>query len=352
MKTISAVAGWLAAAALLVTAIGCSSDEPPAVTGLAVELQEDGSTRLTWDAVSADATIEIRAALVPEALNQAEIAATVTGASSVTITDLAPDRRWYFDVRHAGGAGTVGATRHVPMQGSANFRDLGGYQTTGGQAVRWGLVFRSDALSELEPGDVALLSAMELDQIFDLRSDDEVTLAPDVAIDGVVATRAPIVLPVDLQDVLTGGVTVDEQFMTDVYKGIIDGNAALFADMFQALAGESGTRLVVHCTGGKDRTGIAAALLLGLLEVPRDTIVADYTLTDLYSAAIIERQRQVLIDLGLDPATFESLLVSPPAVMHSLLDHIESQHGSVAAYLETGGLGAEAAAEIRAALLE
>ncbi|HEX5586879.1 MAG TPA: tyrosine-protein phosphatase [Acidimicrobiia bacterium] len=177
--------------------------------------------------------------------------------------------------------------RLVEFEACFNFRDLGGYPTADGGHVRWGTLYRSDTLHRLTDADAQVFRALGLHTVIDLRSvtevDDHGRLDPahgDVAwhhvamLDNLrLAPRAgddpapPVPLPAD--DVVPGQgyLAIAEQFGTSL------------ARVFELLAADDALPAVFHCTSGKDRTGIVAALMLELLGVDDDVIAADYVLT-------------------------------------------------------------------------
>ena len=181
--------------------------------------------------------------------------------------------------------------RRLPFSGAKNFRDLGGYQTADGRMVRWNLLYRSDALNKLTDGDLRYLSALMLDRIIDFRAEHEKKEEPDR-------------LPTDA-DIRTVGIpTVDastriwnnsreelEKYIGKVNPAqyMIQANIELathfvpeMRHFFHELFLANGRPVLFHCAAGKDRTGFAAAVLLRILEVPHDTVMKDYLLSNQY----------------------------------------------------------------------
>jgi protein-tyrosine phosphatase len=180
--------------------------------------------------------------------------------------------------------------RVIHLKGSQNTRDIGGYVTEGGRQVRWGSIFRSDNLSRLKPEDFEKLEAMGLKTVIDLRTSKEVESAPTVW----QGENAPQIFnyPVGESDgvwlrnqsqLLRKG-RFRRQTMIDHFVSGYQAVPAVGRDSYQNLMrlvlDESNWPLLIHCTAGKDRTGIAVAMILEVLGVNRKTIMDDYLLTN------------------------------------------------------------------------
>src|SRR5262249_17514356 len=137
------------------------------------------------------------------------------------------------------------------------------------------------------------------------------------------------------------------------YQGMIDECAAAIGAVFRRLSREGGLPAVVHCTAGKDRTGVTAALLLLLLGVSREHALADYALTSLYTAGRIHAPERFFSGRGIRPARVRALLGSEPATLAAALDHLDEAHGGVERWArERAGLSSAELASLREALLE
>ncbi|WP_262316588.1 tyrosine-protein phosphatase [Lacticaseibacillus parakribbianus] len=182
--------------------------------------------------------------------------------------------------------------RLLPLQNALNVRDLGGYQTQDGRTVAWRRLVRAGSLSNLSPADGAVLLDYGVTHDLDLRSDAEVRRAPDQLPERIryrqlsvypFADRASLWTRVRrrLSKAPTGMVATYEKMLTDSHANAVFGE--VFATVLAAAPGEA---TLFHCTAGKDRTGVAAMMLLGGLGVPAATIQADYMLTNqIYDAA-------------------------------------------------------------------
>lgn len=181
--------------------------------------------------------------------------------------------------------------RVLPLQGGRNFRDLGGYRTSDGRTVKWGLLYRSGEMHDLTPADYAYLQKLGIRTVCDFRDTRERTAEPTLWPAG----QKPKVLSddyaLDIGGMMPPGDpatwTQDQvvRAMTASYPKLLDQFRGQYARMFaQLLAGDA--PLAFHCTAGKDRTGVAAALLLTALGVPRTTIVDDYLLSNQHMAPL------------------------------------------------------------------
>jgi protein-tyrosine phosphatase len=237
------------------------------------------------------------------------------------------------------------------LQGASNFRDVGGYPTTGGQRVKRGHVFRSDHLAALSEADVARLKLLGVRHSLDFRGTAECATTP-YAIDGierVALTIEPTVIA-RMQALVAQGVvpTTEETvaLMCETYRNFVNRNADTYSRFMKHLL-EQPTPQVFHCTAGKDRTGFAAALLLSALGVDRATIEHDYLLTNqLY-------KRDARLEGQGHPHVMKVLWQVQPEFLHAAFDAVDTQHGGMTDYLHGAiGLSPQELSELRRMLLE
>lgn len=228
--------------------------------------------------------------------------------------------------------------RQLPLQGGQNFRDLGGYRTNDGRVVRWGLLFRSGSLHYLTPDDFARLARLPVRTVIDLRDTRERADEPVVW----PAAIAPRVLTADYAKETQLGVATSapaatssaRELVTRTYPTILARFAPQYRQMFrELLAGR--VPLVVNCTAGKDRTGVASALLLTALGVPREQVIADYLLTnrtlDFGLAMRSEAARRQWASLKPDMA--EAFRVADQRYIEAILAVLDRHRGGPAGYL-------------------
>lgn len=174
--------------------------------------------------------------------------------------------------------------RLVHLKGALNFRDIGGYRTADGKTVRWNKVFRSASINKLSDGDMDTLKAKHIYTVVDLRGKKESAAAPDRLLEGTDYTLSPAgsdSLPSNQQMI---ALIKSGNFLEDFYsKDGIQYFGERYRPVFQKLLGlnEDGA-LLYHCTGGRDRTGMATALFLHILGVPQEIIEQDFTASNVY----------------------------------------------------------------------
>lgn len=234
--------------------------------------------------------------------------------------------------------------RHVVLEGAHNFRDLGGYATGDGRRVRWGKFYRSDALGDLTDKDVSKLGELGIKLVCDFRSAAEKAEAPD----RLPTDPAPEVLELEIAVEGAEMTELHDRILSGDLEGIdlarmlIDGNRAFvtdFADRYARLLErvrhEESLPTLVHCTGGKDRAGMASALILRTLGVPEDVVFEDFLLTNHYTQ---QRVEQILLFIRFasffrtDPEDVRPILGVRRAYLEAGFDEILERHGSFDAF--------------------
>lgn len=231
------------------------------------------------------------------------------------------------------------------IPGAVNFRDVGGLPA-GSARTRSGILYRSGNLAHLEAAGVDALRDLGVRRIIDLRDDDEVTYAPS-RIEGLdlVTTRVPLFL---------GSVASffeEDMSLDDMYRALVEESAD---GIVQAVRGVIDDQpVLVHCTVGKDRTGVTVALTLAAAGVDTDAVIADYSRTESMlpewrNRAVVDRLRA----MHPEAVHLEDLATRSPApVMAALLAGLGERYGSAADYLRAHGLADDELAELRRVLL-
>lgn len=257
------------------------------------------------------------------------------------------------------------AGRRVPLEGAHNFRDLGGYETTDGKRVKWGVLYRSDALGDLSDDDVRTLERLQLERVVDFRSEVEREREADRLPEdpGPEVSWTPIegdaLDPHEIQRLIISG-EAEEATMSQL---LVDANEAFvtqFGDVYSAflkdLANGENLPTLFHCTAGKDRAGFGAALALMAAGVPRTTIMEDYLETNAYTADHTESRLRLIRWASLfraDPDAIRPLFEARREYLQAAFDAIDENYGSTEAYLRDGlDIDAETHARLRANLLE
>ncbi len=246
------------------------------------------------------------------------------------------------------------STRYLRWDACYNARELGGYQTENHGELGWRTLLRADNLSRLTPEGQAALIAYGVGTIIDLRSEDELVSLPYPLMQQDSNSGPPTYLNLPLineedgvwQAAVKGWMSNQEFFclMLDRFKGRI-------ATIIKAVAGAAPGSVLVHCHAGKDRTGIVIALLLALAGVPRNTIVADYALSEEYFQPLL---KELLAEVPDDPAAQERLTrehSTPPEAMMGMLSYLDTQYGGAEEYLLAAGVTRQEMERIRRSLL-
>jgi len=217
----------------------------------------------------------------------------------------------------------------LDIPGVANFRDVGGIEV-GNSRVRDGVLFRSGQLAHLTETGSALVRE-RVHHIVDLRDDLEVAAEPS-AVGDIPITRLPLFVG-SVNSFFTRDIG-----LTEMYRHLVDDAGAKLVDAIRIIASSPST--LVHCTVGKDRTGVTVALALSALGADRDAVVNDYALT----ASLLPPERAQKILSYMRAHNIESTnavelaTASPAPVMRELLAHIDAEYGSAAGYLRSQGL--------------
>jgi protein-tyrosine phosphatase len=233
-------------------------------------------------------------------------------------------------------------TRVLPIAGTYNVRDLGGYAAAHGE-TRWRRMLRADSLHRVDQQGIAALLDAGVTTVIDLRQADELAHQPNPL------AKVPAVAyhNVSLFEGLAPDVMGPTDVLFELYKMALRDRQPVLARVLRLIADAPAGTVLFHCTAGKDRTGIVAALLLGMGGASREIIVQDYSLTAALIAPMVADMTAGAVARGVDPATFARVLASDPETMVATIDFIETEFGSLAAYLDGMGLETETIARLR-----
>jgi protein-tyrosine phosphatase len=253
------------------------------------------------------------------------------------------------------------ARRIVTLQGAFNVRDLGGYAAANGRTVRWGCVYRSAALGSITQNDTAILLERGVRVICDLRSGDERIAAPNAWVAGTsieIWEQAATETVGDSKRLLEACLIAKEETretLMGVYREMPFAQSSAYAQIFSALvAGRM--PLLFHCAAGKDRSGVASALLLSVLGVPAETVLSDYLLSN----QVRDRIREAFVSdarhaaAARDPAlSWMPLTEADPIYLAAMFAEVLIRCGGIEGYcLEYLRIGPNEIAKLRANLLE
>ena len=243
--------------------------------------------------------------------------------------------------------------RHYPFEGCFNFRDIGDYHNQDGQKVKKGLYFRAGRQDRMTDKDLAQLSELNISTQIDLRKQEEVLDQGRGPLEAMGANYINIaVIPEGGSDKLNKLVG-DTGISGKRYLGYLEFGPTSWLRLFGILAEQDNLPVLLHCTAGKDRTGVSTAFLLSVLGVSREVIEADYLLTNLDT----ERQADFIESTvgypeGYDREKMITIAGVPQDAMKDFLDGVESKWGSVVEYLQKIGITQDQMNKIRDNFLE
>ncbi|MFI2642834.1 tyrosine-protein phosphatase [Streptomyces sp. NPDC018610] len=238
--------------------------------------------------------------------------------------------------------------RHITYDRLHNFRDLGGYRTSEGRTVAWGVLYRSDSLGKLRGADWEKFLGLGIRTVIDLRYPWEIEAKGRVP----EAERFHYVnLSIEHRpyDQATIDPALDPwRYLADRFAEVTEDGADEIRQVLERIA-EAPSPVVHHCTSGKDRTGLISALVLTLLDVPREDVLADFALTELATERLIADWRAANPGRELKWPGYGR---APSVVMELVLTDLEKRYGSVHGYLKDRvGLTDATTEHLRARLL-
>jgi protein-tyrosine phosphatase len=234
------------------------------------------------------------------------------------------------------------------VEGCSNFRDVGGCRTESGATVRRGRLFRSDSLAAATEQDCDRLVRCGLRTVIDLRSTAERELTGVFRADGVRVEHVPLadLLAADAGRALWNNPSLVAQ---RYYALCVEGRHAV-AEVLAVLTDPGAYPAVVHCTVGKDRTGVVMALMLRALGVDQAAVVSDYALSGAGALRLVQRLRRELDPEILEPY-LPALLSAEPATIRGFLSLVDERFGSARGYFSEIDMD-RALDDVTAALLD
>jgi len=240
--------------------------------------------------------------------------------------------------------------RKLPFTGAHNFRDIGGYKTEDGRALKWGKIYRSDDLHLLTDEDLKYLSRLNIKSVVDFRSDEERESEPDRLNPGMTQVLLPIKFqPEELDDEtlknlmknLTFGTLDSSNLLRDFNIVIVKDFATEYKKFFRHVIENNAEPIVFHCTAGKDRAGFASAMILTVLGVPREKVIEDYLLTNTYVKDHVDSE---MLEIELktffraDTDNLRKINLVEERYIQAAFDTIDSEWGGMDNYI-SGALG-------------
>ncbi|MBB3112814.1 protein-tyrosine phosphatase [Paenibacillus phyllosphaerae] len=258
---------------------------------------------------------------------------------SFTVQDPAPGSRVYFHLRFDSGERVIVADRILPLEGTLNFRDLGGYETTDGRMVKWGRLYRSGELSALTEEDRDYLEELGIVRVCDLRRPDELAKKPNRSLSEAEQVSVDLMrhfwnsaFKHDQKNLGYENAVEIFKFLNRSFVHAVEALQRLFQQVLEA----QGRPVVVHCAQGKDRTGLAIALLLYAIGVPMETIMKDYELSNLFYEAFVAQHEQEAEanQISSDPGFVRAIMSVNREYLQAAFDEIADKFGTIDRYLE------------------
>ena len=234
--------------------------------------------------------------------------------------------------------------RHLNLEGTMNVRDLGGYPTADGRTTRWRRFLRADKLHQLAEPARDELVGLGLRTVLDLRRGSDLAEHPSVFAGSEEVDYRHVDF-IGEGPVEASGPLESAEWIGDLYCGWLENRRHKVLDILRTLAAPGAVPALFNCAGGKDRTGVTAALLLGLAGVPDGVIAEDYSLSGRF---LVDRMEEG------DPRTWQEYQqeVSPARAMEIALEHLNGKYGGIEPYVRSIGLTAEEVTRLRAGLLD
>ena len=333
----------------------CSSEKPEILT--ACTRDEIGNYIVKWEVSPLmDGVVNMYVSDNPEDFDFSSPVGSYKIADGVAtyITDDNFNRK-FFCLTFNGKYPQIVSARFVSIAEAQNFRDMGGYQTTDNRTIRWGKIYRSGTIFPFTEWDSSRLENIHLRTLIDLRP-QEAMLANPVPFKNIHVVSLPV--PLGNQSELDQRINRNHirkgdglLFMQDLYLQFVSEDKAQFSQALDVFTHEENYPILFCCLLGKDQTGFLAAMLLSALDVPKETILQDYTDSNQYIDPLHFSNRVA----HLNQETQEAVTVLVSA-RESFLDlafqKIEKDYGSVQNYLQNElGMTKEKQARLRELLL-
>ncbi|MCX6005988.1 MAG: tyrosine-protein phosphatase [Chloroflexi bacterium] len=345
---------------LLICRCAINDDAKRSVLSAAsVDRGSNGQLTLSWAGDNVE-KIDVYWSTSPDEFDSKGIL-LISGASgsAVTFDDPSQTARPYFRLKAPLDANMIVAERRLPIKEAPNFRDIGGYRSVDGRTVKWGIFFRSGDLFDVTEEYKNYIKNSGIKTIIDYRTDTEVARRPDPAIDGIEYIRLT-----EVSTAHTGNTIVKKwgkpfgppgEYLVQLNKDLVNLDPNTYSQLLDRLLDPNNHPLLQHCSVGKDRTGFGTAITLLALGVPKDTVMQDYMLSNIYLAASnqssIEALRPKLTDEML--ASLIAMMEVRTEYLQAAFNEMELKYGSIDSYLEKGlGLTPEKRSQLRNLMLE
>jgi protein tyrosine/serine phosphatase len=253
----------------------------------------------------------------------------------------------------------IGRCLDDEVPGAVNLRDIGGHRTVEGRTVKRGLLYRAGMTQHLAPeGLQALRERLGIRTVIDLRGEEELEkdgVGP-FHLHGIAHRHVPVVgataVTPEERKARMEALKSAEHDWAESYIRIMTDMPGAYVTFFEIVADSGQIPAVFHCAAGRDRTGIAAALVLGVLGVPHEAIGHDYALTGRNLQRHVHRFRRHMEQMGATPEEFARIVDTPGGEpILRFLDVITERHGSVRSFVQEIGVTSTTITRVRALLL-
>ena len=253
----------------------------------------------------------------------------------------------------------------VELAGARNLRDLGGYRTIDGRQIKKGLLYRSDHLKRVRRQNAEAVAALGVKTVYDLRTEREREKDPPRLAE--IASLEVVHLPVDCELIdpyavarrIVGGDVEEGDFqglMLECYRNYALNFTSEWSSLLQDMAEPGGLPGLIHCTYGRDRTGVSVAIVLRSLGVPQETVLEDYLLSNTFwesEASRLSCFASCASFFRTPRSEVRALMEVRPEYLEAAFEAIDQKYGSFEEYLQEGlGIDDATLERLRSALLE